>query len=104
MIGKGLCRGENWQHGKWPQDEGFETLEACSAECQKRPGCTGFDLTPSQDLKGKFRCILYGHDDLQVADSLSLQITKCYRMIGRSAIGEVTLQDISFYFLPLDGF
>ena len=27
MIGRGLCRGLNWQSNNWPQDEGFETLE-----------------------------------------------------------------------------
>ena len=90
MIGKGLCRGENWQDGKWPKDEGYETLEACSMECQKRPGCTGFDLTPSEDLKGKFRCILYGHVEIEVADASSLQISKCYRMVGGASKGKKT--------------
>ena len=86
MIGRGLCRGPDWQTGQWPLDEGYETLEACSLECDKRPGCTGFDLTPTPDLKNKFRCILHGHDDIQVASATSLQISKCYRMIGRKAI------------------
>ena len=84
MIGKGLCRGEDWQIGKWPKDEGYETLDDCSKECQKRPGCTGFDLTPSEDLKGKFRCILHGHDNIQLADATSLQVSKCYRMLAAS--------------------
>ena len=71
MIGRGLCRGPNWQIGKkWPKDEGFETLEDCSKECEKRPGCTGFELTPSEDLKNKFRCILFGHDGIEVCFSM----------------------------------
>ena len=41
MIGYGLCRGPDWQNGQWPHDEGFETLDQCSLECEKRPGCTG---------------------------------------------------------------
>ena len=41
MIGHGLCRGPDWQNGQWPHDEGFETLDQCSLECDKRPGCTG---------------------------------------------------------------
>ena len=41
MIGHGLCRGPDWQNGQWPHDEGFETLDQCSLECEKRPGCTG---------------------------------------------------------------
>ena len=86
MIGRGLCRGPDWQNGQWPHDEGFETLEQCSLECEKRPGCTGFDMTPTPDLKDKFRCILHGHDDIQVASASSLQISKCYRMIGKKAI------------------
>ena len=44
MIGHGLCRGPDWQNGQWPHDEGFETLDQCSLECGKRPGCTGIFL------------------------------------------------------------
>ena len=86
MIGRGLCRGPDWQNGQWPHDEGYESVDQCSLECEKRPGCTGFDLTPSPDVKAKQRCILHGHDDIQVATATSLQDSKCYRMIGKKAI------------------
>ena len=79
MIGHGLCRGPNWQTKHWPKDEGFETLENCSKECEKRPGCTGFDLTPSPDLKGKERCILFGHQDIELASAFSFQESRCFR-------------------------
>lgn len=108
MIGHGLCRGPDWQNGQWPHDEGFETLDQCSLECEKRPGCTGiftlflekkyfekifmksfnlgFDMTPNEDFKGKQRCILHGHGDIQVATATSLQDSRCYRMIGKKAL------------------
>ena len=107
MIGYGLCRGPNWQNGQWPHDEGFETLDQCSLECDKRPGCTGistlflekkkhvifikyfnlgFDLTPYEGFKDKQRCILHGHGDIQVATATSLQDSRCYRMIGKKAL------------------
>ena len=51
-----------------------------SKECEKRPGCTGFDLTPDEDLKnGKERCILFGHDGIEVADSISFHKSRCFR-------------------------
>ena len=51
-----------------------------SKECEKRPGCTGFDLTPDEELKnGKERCILFGHDDIEVADSISFHKSRCFR-------------------------
>ena len=68
-------------------DEGYETLEYCSKECEIRPICTGFDLTPTPDLKNKFRCILHGHKEYVVADATSLQISRCYRMVARKTVG-----------------
>ena len=46
----------------------------------------GFDLTPNEDFKGKQRCILHGHGDIQVATATSLQDSRCYRMIGKKAL------------------
>ena len=46
----------------------------------------GFDLTPTEDFKGKQRCILHGHGDIQVATATSLQDSRCYRMIGKKAL------------------
>lgn len=46
----------------------------------------GFDLTPNEDFKGKQRCILHGHSDIQVATATSLQDSRCYRMIGKKAM------------------
>ncbi len=88
MIGRGLCRGPNWQIGKWPKDEGIETTESCSKECRKLRGCTGFELTPVPEMRGKFRCILLGHENIEVADSLSLQKSRCYRLVGRHALAQ----------------
>ena len=46
----------------------------------------GFDMTPNEDFKGKQRCILHGHGDIQVATATSLQDSRCYRMIGKKAL------------------
>ena len=46
----------------------------------------GFDLTPNEDFKGKQRCILHGHGDIQVATATSLSDSRCYRMIGKKAM------------------
>jgi hypothetical protein len=88
LVGRGLCRGPNWQFGNWPKEEGYESLEVCSKNCQKFKGCTAFELTPSEDAKkNKFRCVLYGHHDLELADGLSLQKTRCFRMLAARSAG-----------------
>ena len=65
LLGRGLCRGYNWQdpQGFWPKFEGLETIEDCAKECKKDKGCTAFDVSPS-DVKSKFRCVLHGHGDI----------------------------------------
>jgi hypothetical protein len=46
------------------------------------------ELTPSEDAKkNKFRCVLYGHHDLELADGLSLQKTRCFRMLAAQSAG-----------------
>ena len=68
LLGRGLCRGSDWQdpQGIWPKFEGLETVEDCFQECKKDKGCTAFDVSPS-DVKLKFRCVLHGHGDVNVA-------------------------------------
>ena len=52
MVGKGLCRGKDWQiEGLWPKDEGVESFERCALECKKDVACTAFDVGLS-DKKG----------------------------------------------------
>ena len=90
-LGNGLCRGRKWQHNGWPYDEGIETFEACFKECKKIESCTAFDLSPTE-VRNKFRCYLFGHEDVVPATSYSFLISNCYRMAGRKAIpGKHTL-------------
>ena len=45
MVGKGLCRGKDWQiEGLWPKDEGVESFERCALECKKDVACTALML------------------------------------------------------------
>ena len=85
-LGKGLCRGPNWQDERkiWPKDEGKETFEECLKECKKDQGCTAFDLSPVPNTL-KLQCMLFGHQDVRVATATSLQ-GRCIRMTGRSAL------------------
>ena len=84
-LGSGLCRGPKWQRNGWPYDEGIETFEECFNECKKIESCTAFDLSPTE-VRDKFRCYLFGHDDVIPATSYSFLVSNCYRMTGRKAI------------------
>ena len=64
-----MCRGDGWQTEPWPLVRGKKTLEECSEVCKNRKGCTAFEMGPPEK-KGRFKCVLYGHDEVQVADSL----------------------------------
>ena len=90
LLGRGLCRGSDWQdpQGIWPKFEGLETVEDCFQECKKDKGCTAFDISPS-DVKLKFRCVLHGHGDINVATSFSLRVSLCYKMQNRSPLDEI---------------
>ena len=90
LLGRGLCRGSDWQdpQGIWPKFEGLETVEDCFQECKKDKGCTAFDVSPS-DVKSKFRCVLHGHGDINVATSFSLRVSLCYKMQNRSPLDEI---------------
>ena len=84
-MGKGLCRGENWQDGKvWPKNEGKETFDECLQSCTKDLACTAFDVAPIENSL-KFQCTLFGHEDIKPANSVSLK-GRCIKMIGRKAL------------------
>ena len=81
-----MCRGDQWQSGVWPIIvKGLKTLDECFQGCKDRQGCTAFELGPPRK-KDKHTCLLFGHDDVDIADSLSLQDRTCYRLPGRMAI------------------
>ena len=77
----GACRGEGWSNEPWPLTRGRKTLEECYEVCKNRKGCTSFELGPPKK-KDKYQCILYGHEDVDVANSLSLKDRKCFRIPG----------------------
>jgi hypothetical protein len=66
-LGDGMCRGQNWQGGKWPLVKGHQGLQDCANLCKKRHGCVAFDLSPPADEKNRELCHLYGHRDPQPA-------------------------------------
>ena len=86
-LGKGLCRGPNWQDAKkiWPKDDGKETFEDCLKECKKQKGCTAFDVTPVPNSL-KFHCTLFGHQDVIPATGISKFPGRCIKMIGRQSL------------------
>ena len=57
-IGYGLCRGPEWQSGKWPIVKGSISAQDCANACAAKKGCTAFDL--SNKVGKKFNCHLYG--------------------------------------------
>ena len=59
IIGKGLCRGPNWQAGKWPVDKGTKTRQICANSCRNRKGCVAFDLSPPADKEDKKAQFIY---------------------------------------------
>ena len=58
-IGYGLCRGPEWQSGKWPIVKGSISAQDCANACAAKKGCTAFDL--SKKAGKKFNCHLYGN-------------------------------------------
>ena len=65
--------------------QGIETFEECFKECQKVDACTGFDLTPTE-VRDRFRCYLFGHNEIIPATSTSFLASNCYKMAGRQTI------------------
>ena len=81
-----MCRGAEWQQSPWPiVVKGLKTVDECFETCKGRQGCTAFEIGPPSK-KDKHTCLLMGHDNVQLADSLSLQDRTCYRIPGRLAI------------------
>ena len=77
-IGYGLCRGPEWQSGKWPIVKGSISAQDCANACAAKKGCTAFDL--SNKVKKKFNCHLYGKYYLKV-DAKKFQNTFYYSNI-----------------------
>ena len=94
-LGKGLCRGPNWQIGKWPIDKGMKTVKECYKECANTGGCSAFDIR-DPDGKKKYNCFLFGHQNVMSASGLS---GTCYKMTGpispETSDGEVYHHDIA---------
>ena len=86
-LGKGLCRGPNWQDARkiWPKDDGKETFEECLTECKKDKGCTAFDVSPVPNSL-KFQCMLFGHQDVRPANGISKLPGRCIKMTGRHSL------------------
>ena len=81
-----MCRGEGWQTEPWPLVRGQKTQDECFQVCKGRQGCTSFEIGPPKKKAGRSKCILYGHDDVQVANSFSLRHRRCFRIPGKMAI------------------
>jgi len=86
LLGKGMCRGANWQGKKWPAVRGLKTLQECANACGRKKGCTAFD-TSSPDPAGgnKFDCMLYGHKHPVPAPGVPGQ---CYTLEGARFVEE----------------
>lgn len=78
-VGKGLCRGEEWQSGNWPQDGGMQNVEGCGGKCEKTPGCHAFDVSGYEPRSKKFKCWLHGLQDPEPASALD---GNCYKLTG----------------------
>ncbi|CAB4066198.1 Sarcalumenin [Lepeophtheirus salmonis] len=81
-LGKGLCRGPNWQDKYWPKVGNLVKEEyECFKQCKERGACTAFDVSPST-TPSKLNCFMFGHGEVIPASSLN---GDCYKMKGRSA-------------------
>ena len=69
----------------WLSFSGIETFDECFKECEKVEACTGFDLTPTE-VRDKFRCYLFGHEEIIPATATTFLASNCYKMAGRHAI------------------
>ena len=62
-VGKGGCRGPNWNKKHCPKDLGRKNIDECAEGCLKSEFCTAFHvLKPEAD--GKFDCLLFGHREV----------------------------------------
>jgi len=81
-LGKGMCRGANWQGKRWPAIRGIRTLQECANSCGRKKGCTAFDISSPQG--NKFDCMLYGHQHPVPAPGVP---GECYSLVGGKFIG-----------------
>ena len=62
-VGRGGCRGKNWNTKNCPKFLGRKTLDQCATECRKAEFCTAFHiLKPEKDQT--FDCLLFSHKEL----------------------------------------
>jgi len=87
LLGKGACRGQGWQSGKWPVAKGRKTLKSCAESCKETKGCVAFDLSNKESEK--YDCLLLGHKDVLPASALA---SKCFIIAGAKP-DESTLKD-----------
>ena len=53
-LGKGLCRGEDWNlDDSWPQDGKQQSVENCGIKCESTPGCNAFDVSNYKIVRQK---------------------------------------------------
>ena len=76
-LGEGLCRGEDWQIGDWPQDGGFQSVENCGRKCESTPGCNAFDVSNYNARKKNYQCWLHGNKNPEPASAVD---GTCYKM------------------------
>ena len=87
-IGPGMCRGADWQAGKWPVDKGSMTAQECADACAKKKGCTAFDLSGKKGQK--FTCFLYGHKEVEPARAIK---GHCYTYKGNPVTEELANEE-----------
>merc|ERR1719225_2539987 len=77
-IGKGLCRGEDWNiDDSWPQDGGLQSVQNCGTKCESTPGCNAFDVSGYNARSKKYQCWLHRNKNPEPASSLD---GACYKM------------------------
>ena len=88
-VGKGGCRGRNWDKKHCPKDHGRKTLDECATACRKSEFCTAFHiLKPSRDQK--FDCMLFGHKEIIAVPGLG---GVCYKFSDKPPGEEETDDD-----------
>ena len=84
-IGKGLCRGEDWNiDDSWPQDGGLQSVQNCGIKCESKPGCNAFDVSGYNARSKKYQCWLHKNQNPVPASGLD---GACYKMTHGSDEG-----------------
>ena len=77
-LGKGLCRGEDWNlDDSWPQDGKQQSVENCGVKCESTPGCNAFDVSNYNARTKKYQCWLHGNKNPEPASGLD---GTCYKL------------------------